>query len=169
MLEIPFCGGVSLEKHLHEFFLHRAIDLAVQNVKENGGPFGAVITRNNQIIAEGVNRVTSNLDPTAHAEVMAIRKACQSLQTFELTDCILYSSCEPCPMCLGAIYWSRIPTVYFAADRKDAASIHFDDEFIYREVQLDPANRTLPFIHLPLVNSLQPFMNWRKKVDRTHY
>lgn len=158
-----------MEKTIHEFFLHRAIDLAIQNVKENGGPFGAVITRNNQIIAEGVNKVTANMDPTAHAEVMAIRLACQKINSFELKDCILYSSCEPCPMCFGAIYWARIQTVYFAADRKDAASIQFDDDYIYREVQLAPTNRTLPFIQLSLINSLQPFMNWNTKNDKTHY
>ena len=126
-------------------FLLRAIELAIQNVKERkGGPFGAVIVRDGTIIAEGTNLVTASLDPTAHAEVVAIRKACAVLQTFELTGCVVYTSCEPCPMCLAAIYWSRAEKVYFAAGREDAAAAGFDDEFLYRELSLPMGQRSLP-------------------------
>ena len=126
-------------------FLLRAIELAVLNIEERkGGPFGAVIVRDGTIIAEGTNLVTASLDPTAHAEVVAIRKACAVLQTFELTGCVVYTSCEPCPMCLAAIYWSRAEKVYFAAGREDAAAAGFDDEFLYRELSLPMGQRSLP-------------------------
>lgn len=153
----------------HAYFLRKAIDLAVKNVFDGGGPFGAIITKDNVIIAEGVNRVTDSCDPTAHAEVMAIREACLKLQDFKLEDCVLYTSCEPCPMCLGAIYWSHIQSVYYAANREDAARIQFDDDFIYKELDLDPKARSIPFHYLSVEESLHPFTAWRNKEDRAHY
>ena len=131
----------------HYTFLQKSIQLASNNVFNNGGPFGAVIVKDGEVIAEGVNRVTDIGDPTAHAEVMAIREACRVLNTFQLEGCTLYTSCEPCPMCLGAVYWSRIESVYYAANRQDAADIHFDDDFIYKEVPLLPEKRTKSFIY----------------------
>ncbi|HOF08203.1 MAG TPA: nucleoside deaminase, partial [Bacteroidales bacterium] len=118
------------------YFLKLAIELAKENVKNGGGPFGAVIVKDGQIIAKGTNRVTSHNDPTAHAEIVAIRQACEKLNDFQLTDCIIYSSCEPCPMCLGAIYWARPKKLVFAADKFDAANAGFDDSMIYDEIQL---------------------------------
>ncbi|MCM3180602.1 nucleoside deaminase [Cytobacillus horneckiae] len=153
----------------HEFFLQKAIDAAVKNTSVHGGPFGAIITKDGEIIAEGVNRVTDHHDPTAHAEVMAIREACKKLNAFELKDCVLYSSCEPCPMCLGAIYWARLKNVYYAADRKDAAKIQFDDDFIYNEIEKQPEQRTLPFIHLSIHSALDPFKAWAKQIDKKQY
>ena len=116
--------------------MQRAIDLATENVRNGGGPFGAVIVRDGKIVAEGVNRVTSQHDPTAHAEVQAIRQACQALNTFDLTGCDIYSSCEPCPMCLGAIYWAHLDHLFFAGTKNDAARVGFDDAFIYKELPL---------------------------------
>lgn len=153
----------------HEQFLTEAVDLAVENVINAGGPFGAVIVKDGKVIAKGVNRVTDLHDPTAHAEVMAIREACTKLQSFTLTGCTLYTSCEPCPMCLGAIYWARLDKVYYAADRKDAASALFDDDFIYQEIAIDPKDRGLPFVQLTLKQSQLPFDAWSKQVDRTSY
>src|SRR6266481_8934202 len=117
--------------------IYKTIQLATENVKNGGGPFGAAVVKNGEIIATGTNHVTATLDPTAHAEVVAIRKACQVLGHFELTGCEIYCSCEPCPMCLGAIYWSRPAKVYFASTRKDAAEAGFDDDFIYHEILVD--------------------------------
>ena len=125
-------------------FMKRAISLSIDNIKNNGGPFGCVIVKENEIIAEGVNRVTFNNDPTAHAEIVAIRNACQKLNTFNLEGCELYSSCEPCPMCLSAIYWSHIDKVYYGNSREDAAKIKFDDKFIYDELSLEMKERKIP-------------------------
>ncbi|KML15256.1 guanine deaminase [Bacillus sp. LK10] len=145
----------------HEAFLQRAIDLAVEGVNSGtGGPFGAVIVKDGQIIAEGSNNVTTSNDPTAHAEVTAIRKACQTLHTYQLEDCILYTSCEPCPMCLGAIYWARPKAVYFAAEHKDAATSGFDDSFIYEEINKEYESRNIPFYQLTLQKTLAPFEAW---------
>ena len=116
----------------HEDFMRQAIALAVENVKSGGGPFGAVIVKDGKVVATGVNRVTSDNDPTAHAEVNAIRKACMLLGTFDLSGCVLYTSCEPCPMCLGAIYWAHLDKIYYGANQRDAASANFDDSYIYR-------------------------------------
>lgn len=124
----------------HQELMRRAIQLAVDNVKNGGGPFGAVIARNGEIIAEGVNRVTPNHDPTAHAEVQAIRAAAARLENFDLAGCSIYSSCEPCPMCLGAIYWAHLDHLYFAATKTDAARAGFDDAFIYDELPLPPSS-----------------------------
>jgi len=129
-------------------FLERAIELARIGLKTaGGGPFGAVVVRNGQIVAEGFNQVTGSHDPTAHAEVTAIRAACQALQSFTLAGCEIYSSCEPCPMCLSAIYWARLDRLFYAATRGDAADIGFDDAFLYAEIPLSPAERRLPSVH----------------------
>jgi guanine deaminase len=155
---------------MHQKFLQQAIDLAVRNVESGeGGPYGAVIVRQGEVIASSGNRVTANLDPTAHAEIMAIRLACRKLQDFQLTDCILYTSCEPCPMCLGAIYWSRLQQVYFACDRHDAAAAEFDDSFIYDELAVPPAERRIAMLHLDLPDALRPFAAWAKKSDKVLY
>ena len=132
-----------------EKFMREAIRLSVENVTSgNGGPFGCVIVKNGEIIARGVNNVTSHNDPTAHAEVTAIRNACKELGTFQLDDCEIYTSCEPCPMCLGAIYWARPSRMYYANTKKDAAEIEFDDDFIYKEMELPYENRKLPTTQL---------------------
>ena len=127
-----------------KYFMRRAIELAEEGMDSNsGGPFGAVIVKDNKIIAEGFNSVTSLKDPTAHAEIMAIRKACQKLNSFQLEDCTIYTSCEPCPMCLGAIYWARPKMVYYGCDRKDASEIGFDDQFIYDELTKETEGRNI--------------------------
>lgn len=154
----------------HQQFLQQAIDLAVANVESGlGGPYGAVVVRNGEIIAASGNRVTASLDPTAHAEIMAIRLACQKLQTFQLNDCVLYSSCEPCPMCLGAIYWARLQQVYFACDRHDAAEAGFDDSFIYDELSIAPEQRRIAMLHLNLADAIRPFNAWADKSDKVRY
>ncbi len=152
-----------------EYFMRRAIALAVDNVKNGGGPFGAVIVKDGEIIAEGVNRVTAQHDPTAHAEVMAIREACGKLRTFDLSGCDIYASCEPCPMCLGAIYWAHLSRLYFAGTKTDAAKAGFDDEFIYKELSLDIHERHLPTETLMHKESLAPFEEWMKTTDKTVY
>lgn len=153
----------------HHELMQRAIELSVQNVQQGGGPFGAVIARHGEVLAEGVNRVTANHDPTAHAEVQAIREAARRLGTFDLTGCDIYASCEPCPMCLGAIYWARLDHLYYAATQHDAAGAGFDDAFIYHELALDPKERSLPTQQLLHGESLQAFADWRDKEDRTDY
>jgi guanine deaminase len=154
----------------HEEFLQQAINLAVNNASNGiGGPFGALIVKNNQIIAASANQVTSLLDPTAHAEIMAIRLACQRLGDFQLKECILYSSCEPCPMCLGSIYWARLAEVYFACDRYAAAAAQFDDSFIYDEISLLPDQRSIPMHHINLPNALKPFESWAVRTDKLLY
>lgn len=155
---------------MHEEFLQQAIDLASENARSGqGGPYGAVIVKDNRLIAASGNKVTRNLDPTAHAEIMAIRLACQQLNDFQLQDCILYSSCEPCPMCLGAIYWARLAKVYFACSRHDAAAANFDDSFIYDEISVLPHQRRIAMLHLSLPNALQPFTVWAEKSDKALY
>lgn len=149
--------------------MQRAIDLAVENVRNGGGPFGAVIARGGEIVAEGVNRVTSQHDPTAHAEVQAIRKACSELNTFDLTGLDIYASCEPCPMCLGAIYWAHLDHIYYANDRKDAAAIGFDDDFIYQEIALAPADRHKPMRILLPDEAKKAFEAWRESDSKTEY
>ncbi|HEY7161733.1 MAG TPA: nucleoside deaminase [Acidobacteriota bacterium] len=146
-------------------FLERAIELSKQGMlNEHGGPFGCVIVKNNEIVGEGCNMVIARNDPTAHAEIIAIRDACQKLRTFQLNDCHIYTSCEPCPMCLGAIYWARPTRVIYANTRFDAAAIEFDDEFIYQQINTDMLQRTIPFIHEPHPLALQVFEDW-KKID----
>lgn len=154
----------------HEKYMLRAIELAQQGMDSNtGGPFGCVIVKNNKIIAEGCNQVSSSNDPTAHAEVVAIRNACKTLNSFQLEDCVIYTSCEPCPMCFGAIYWARPKAVYFACDKKDAAAINFDDQFIYQELEKTIENRDIKFIQLLRKDALPVFNNWLIKQDKTVY
>lgn len=149
--------------------MQRAIDLAVENVRNGGGPFGAVIARGGEIVAEGVNRVTSQHDPTAHAEVQAIRKACSKLNTFDLTGLDIYASCEPCPMCLGAIYWAHLDHLYFAGTKDDAARIGFDDAFIYKELPLPIHERKLPTEAMMNAEAQAPFVAWQEKDDKVEY
>jgi guanine deaminase len=153
-----------------ESCMQRAIELAGSGVRSGcGGPFGAVVVRSGLIIAEGENRVTSSGDPTAHAEVVAIRAACEALGTHILTGCEIYASCEPCPMCLGAIEWARLDRLYYAATRKDAANAGFDDERLYVELGKDPQDRELPTLRLLPEQSGEPFALWADKGDKTPY
>ncbi|MBT8230149.1 MAG: nucleoside deaminase [Bacteroidia bacterium] len=157
-------------KSKDELFLHRAVELAQQGMQNNeGGPFGALIVKDDEIISEGINKVTSNNDPTAHAEILAIRKACEKLNRFHLDGYTLYTSCEPCPMCFGAIYWSKIKRVVFASTREDADMINFNDNFIYRELELPIEKRSIEFNHIPLDEALSLLKNWVNKEDRTEY
>lgn len=153
----------------HKDFMRQAIALAVENVAAGGGPFGAVIVKNGEVVSTGVNRVTSNNDPTAHAEVNAIRAACAKLGTFDLGGCVLYTSCEPCPMCLGAIYWAHIDKIFYGANQHDAASVGFDDSFIYRELELEPSKRHKPVENILPDEALAPFNAWREKSDKIEY
>jgi tRNA(Arg) A34 adenosine deaminase TadA len=151
-------------------FMQEAIRLSIENVTSgNGGPFGAVIVRDGKIIARGTNGVTSTNDPTAHAEVVAIRNACKELGTFQLNGCEIYTSCEPCPMCLGAIYWARPDKMYFANTKKDAADILFDDQFIYEELELPYTNRKLPTEQMMREEALEAFRLWSDNTDKIEY
>lgn len=152
-----------------EDFIKRAIEIASQNVAVGGGPFGAIIVKDGEIIAEGVNRVTCNNDPTAHAEVQAIREACAKLGNFELKGCEIYTSCEPCPMCFSAIYWARLDKVFFAATHLDAEKVGFDDAFIYREIKLHHQQRSIAFEEINLHEKLMPFSLWSQKEDKAAY
>lgn len=152
-----------------EELMRKAIELSIKSVRNGGGPFGAVIAREGEIIAEGSNGVTIYNDPTAHAEVTAIRKACEKLGTFELKGCEIYTSCEPCPMCLGAIYWAHLDKIYYANDRKDAAEIGFDDDFIYQEIEVKPQYRKKPSEILMREEGLEAFRIWNKKTDKIEY
>lgn len=154
----------------HRDFMQRALELATENVSTGmGGPFGAVIVKDQQIIAEGSNAVTNHHDPTAHAEVQAIRQAAKKLGNENLSGCTIYSSCEPCPMCLGAIYWARLDALYFAADRYDAAQSEFDDERIYTELSKPHNKRSLPTIHLHDLNHLEAFDLWKNSNNKITY
>jgi guanine deaminase len=151
-------------------FMKRAIALALDNIRSgSGGPFAAVIVKENRIIAEGTNRVTLTNDPTAHAEIVAIREACRVLADFQLTGCDLYTTCEPCPMCLGAIYWARPARIFYAATAADAASAGFDDAFIYDELKLAPARRRIPMMQLLRDDSLAIFSAWAQQESKTLY
>ena len=151
-------------------FMRRAIELAQNGIeKSTGGPFGAVIVKDGKIVGEGCNQVTSTNDPTAHAEVVAIRNACKNLESFQLTDCTIYTSCEPCPMCLGAIYWARPAQIFFACTREDAADVGFDDQFIYEEIELPIENRHIKSINFLHDEGLKVFQNWVKMTDKTKY
>ena len=151
-------------------FLRAAIELSRRRMEAGfGGPFGAVVVRDGQIVAEGFNQVTSANDPTGHAEISAIRAACTALKTFSLADCTLYTSCEPCPMCLGAIYWARLERVVYANTRADAATIGFDDDHIYREFDKPIAARAIPFTHLPSEEGRAVFSAWQAKPDKVPY
>lgn len=158
------------EKKSHSIFMQKAVDYAIDGMDNNGGgPFGCVIVKDGEIIGKGNNRVTSNNDPTAHAEVTAIRDACKNLNSFQLEGCIVYTSCEPCPMCLGAIYWARPEKVFFGSSKTDAAKIGFDDDFIYKELPLPYDKRSIPFEQLDRDNALKPFKLWEEKEDKTAY
>jgi guanine deaminase len=154
---------------MHEVFLRRAVNLASDNVMIGGGPFGALIVSGEKIIAASGNRVTLDVDPTAHAEILAIRKACQLLNKHHLTGCMLYASCEPCPMCLGAIYWARLDKVYFACNRKDAEQAGFDDGLIYQEIALPPEQRQIPMQSIVMPDAQEPFTVWNRKADKVLY
>jgi tRNA(Arg) A34 adenosine deaminase TadA len=151
-------------------YLERAIALSRQGMKgDKGGPFGCVVVKNGEIVAEGSNEVTSSNDPTAHAEMVAIRNACKALGTYQLTGCIIYTSCEPCPMCLGAIYWARPDRVIYANTREEAALIQFDDEFIYQEINRELAERSIPFIHHPHPDARKVFEEWKNWEGKKRY
>ena len=153
-----------------EKFMRRAIELAQNGVDSNvGGPFGAVVVQNGEIVGEGCNQVTSTNDPTAHAEVVAIRNACQNLGNFQLNDCVIYTSCEPCPMCLGAIYWARPKQIFYACNKTDAAKIGFDDQFIYQEIERPIESRHIETINFLRDEGLTVFENWAEKLDKTEY
>lgn len=155
---------------MHKKFMAEAIRLSrVKMQSGQGGPFGAVVVRRGKIIARGWNRVTSTNDPTAHAEVMAIREACRKLKTFQLDDCELYTSCEPCPMCLSAIYWARLERVFYGNTRQDAAKIDFDDDLIYREVARPVSKRLIPMKPLLRTDALKVFQAWSAKPDKITY
>ena len=150
-------------------FMKRAIELSVESVNNGGGPFGSVIVKDNKIIAEGSNKVTLNKDPTAHGEIVAIREACKKLNNFSLNQCELYSTCEPCPMCLSAIYWARIDKIYYANTRDDARKIDFDDSLIYTELQKNINKRKIPMIQIMRNEALKTFELWDKKKDKVKY
>jgi guanine deaminase len=155
---------------LDESYMARAIELARQGMESNdGGPFGCVIVKDGEVIGEGNNRVTSSNDPTAHAEIIAIRQACLRLGNFQLDGCTIYTSCEPCPMCLGAIYWARPERVYFACTREDAAKIGFDDDFIYNELDRPVNERQMPLVGLMREQALEVFRSWATKPDKVEY
>ena len=151
-------------------FMQRAIALALENVRSgSGGPFAALIVKENRVIAEGTNRVTSTNDPTAHAEIVAIREACRALADFQLTGCDLYTTCEPCPMCLGAIYWARPARIFYAANAADAAAAGFDDAFIYDELKIPPAARSIAMTQLLRDDSLRIFSAWSQQENKKPY
>ncbi len=153
-----------------ESFMREAIRLSIDNVeKGTGGPFGAVIVKDGRIIASGTNQVTSSNDPTAHAEVVAIRKACELLKSFQLTGCEIYCSCEPCPMCLGAIYWARPDKIFFANSKEDAAKINFDDQFIYDEIALPPGKRKVFTRQMLRKEALEAFQKWTSSSKKVVY
>ena len=155
---------------MKNIFMREAIRLSIQMMRRNrGGPFGAVVVKAGKIVGRGWNQVTSSRDPTAHAEIVAIRAACQRLKTFQLDECDLYTSCEPCPMCLAAIYWARVRRVFYGNTRKDAARIAFDDDFIYREVALPLHRRTLVMKQLLHKEALKAFAEWEQKADKVLY
>lgn len=153
-----------------EKFMQEAIALSKKGMDEGkGGPFGCVIVKGDEIVGRGNNKVTSSNDPTAHAEVVAIRDACKNLNTFQLDDCEVYTSCEPCPMCLGAIYWARPKTIYFANNREDAAAIGFDDSMIYQEMNASLAERKIPIVALGREQAIKVFEEWKSKGDKIAY
>jgi guanine deaminase len=149
--------------------MRRAIALAHESVRTGGGPFGALLVKDGQVIGEGANQVTRTNDPTAHAEIVAIRAACRALGTFQLTGCDLYTTCEPCPMCLGAIYWARPARVFYAGTATDAANAGFDDAFIYEELKTPPPARHIPMEELLRDEGLTIFAAWAAKIDKTAY
>ena len=150
-------------------FMKRAIELSLESVNKGGGPFGCVIVKDEKIVSEGSNKVTSSKDPTAHGEIVAIREACKKINNFSLSGFELYSSCEPCPMCLSAIYWARIDKVYFANTRQDAQKIDFDDSLIYSEFQKNLDKRKIPMVQMMRSEAIKAFELWDKKTDKVKY
>ena len=150
-------------------FMRKAIALSIQNIQKGGGPFGAVIVKDGKVIATGVNRVTKNTDPTAHAEVTAIRKASKKLGTFDLAGCDIYTSCEPCPMCLGAVYWAHLDKMYYGNTKADAKSVGFDDSFIYDEIELKPEKRRLLTTQLLPDEAIEAFKAWANTENKVEY
>lgn len=152
------------------YFIQKAIELSKKGMDTNaGGPFGAIVVKDGKIISEAYNQVTSTNDPTAHAEILAIRKACKKLKTFQLTDCTIYTSCEPCPMCLGAIYWARPKAVFYACTKEDAAEIDFDDQFIYNELEKPISFRKINFTNLERNKGKLVFKEWQQKENKVEY
>lgn len=154
---------------MNKEYMMKAIELSKNSVANGGGPFGAVIVKDGNIVAEGSNCVTLNNDPTAHAEVTTIRKACTALNTFDLSGCEIYTSCEPCPMCLSAIYWARIERIYYGCDKVDAKDIGFDDSFIYEQIELKPEFRSIPSSQILHTEALEAFKMWTDKDDKVEY
>jgi len=154
---------------MQESLIQQVIEMAVENVRRGGGPFAALVVRDGIVIASGVNQVTRCNDPTAHAEIVAIREGCRVLGDFQLRGCDLYSSCEPCPMCLGAIYWARPSRLYFAATHDDATAAGFDDTFIYRQIEMPHAQRSIPMIHVAAEAATRPFAEWARQSDKVKY
>ncbi len=153
-----------------EKFMMEAIILSQKGIDDNeGGPFGCIIVKDDKIIGSGSNKVINNIDPTAHAEIVAIRDACRHLGSFHLSGCEIYTSCEPCPMCLGAIYWARPKIIFYANTREDAASIGFDDSLIYSEMKAEPSDRKIPAVNIGRVHAVKVFRNWARKNDKTLY
>lgn len=150
-------------------YMRMAIKMACDNIDSNGGPFGAVIVKDGKVIAKGANRVVPNNDPTAHAEVMAIRKACRKLGTFDLSGCTIYSSCEPCPMCLSALYWAGVERICYGSTKTDAADVNFDDSFIYDQLELSYKDRTIKCEHFLRDEALASFRKWSDKEDKIEY
>ncbi len=153
----------------HEDFMKEAIRLSIENVKKGGGPFGAVIVKDGKIIGKGANSVTNHNDPTAHAEIVAIRDAAKGLGTFDLSGCTIYTSCEPCPMCLGAVYWAHLSKMYYGNTKADATKAGFDDAFIYKEMELAPEKRSIPGERLLADEALTAFKMWEENPDKTEY
>ena len=154
----------------HKEYMSEAVKAALKGIQNNeGGPFGCIVVKNGEIVGRGNNLVTSTNDPTAHGEITAIRDACKNLNSFQLDGCIIYTSCEPCPMCLGAIYWSRAEKVYYGCNQKDAAAIGFDDEFIYREIDVAKEQRKIPFVQIARNVAIEAFEEWTKKENKIDY
>jgi tRNA(Arg) A34 adenosine deaminase TadA len=158
------------QENVHKQFMKEAVDMAIKGMENNeGGPFGCIVVKDGKIVGRGNNKVTSTNDPTAHAEISAIRDACKNLNSFQLDGCTIYTSCEPCPMCLGAIYWARPDKVFFGSNKKDAADVGFDDDFIYKEIDLDYDKRSIPFEQISRKDALKAFQIWDEKEDKTAY
>ncbi|MGA7503527.1 MAG: nucleoside deaminase [Candidatus Sulfotelmatobacter sp.] len=170
MLHVSYPRTQPITPDMQNAFMARAIQLSLENVNSgHGGPFGAVIVKDNQIISEGANQVTMANDATAHAEIVAIREACKKLNAFHLQDCEIYASCGPCPMCLGAIYWARLSRIYFASSDADAAKVGFDDSLIYRELSLPHSQRKIPMLQMMREEALAAFRAWENKADKIAY
>lgn len=162
-------GTVTEDNSMSTDFMRQAIALALENIRNGGGPFAALVVKDGTIVATGANRVTATNDPTAHAEIVAMREACRKLENFQLDDCEIYTTCEPCPMCLGAIYWARPARIFFASRASDAAAAGFDDDFIYDELQTPAEDRRIPMMEMQREEALVIFQEWLAKPDKTPY